>query len=103
MTVDGERRACRNLVIGRCRDEEPVATTHFFVEQANRILFVVVGPEGIGTDKLCETVSLVRGSAFDAAHFVENYGYAERCRLPGCFASGHAAADNVNGFDAHPA
>ena len=86
-----------------CRDEEAITAAHFLMKQADGVQFMIVRPEGVRADKFCQTVGLVRRRTFHAAHFVKNNGYAERCRLPGCFASGHAAADNVNGFDAHPA
>ena len=44
---------------------------------------------------------LVGVRAFDAAHFVQNDGNASICRLPGRFGTGHAAANDMNRFDAH--
>jgi hypothetical protein len=62
---------------------------------------VIVGPERVRADQLGQLVGLVGLRAFHAAHFVQNDGHAGIRRLPRCFRSGHAAADDMNGFDAH--
>ena len=101
IAVDGQRRTGGHLVIGSRRDDQTIQATHFFVKHANSIPFMVVRPEGVGADKLCEMIGFMRMGAFDAAHFVKNDGYAEIGSLPGCFRSGHAAADNMDRFDTH--
>ena len=62
---------------------------------------MVIRAEGVGADQLCQTVRLVGVSAFDAAHFMQDDGHASARDLPCCFTSGHAAADNMDGFHTH--
>ena len=81
--------------------DQAIRAAHFLMQHADGIRDVIVRPERIGTDQLRQFVGLVGISAFDAAHFVQDDGHACICGLPGGLRPGHAAADNMNGFDAH--
>ena len=68
------------------------------MQQADRIVLGVVGPETVGAHQLGEAVGMVRIGLRHRPHFVEHDGGAGFGRLPGGFGAGEAAADDVDGF-----
>ena len=54
--------------------------------------------EGVGADELGEAIGLVRRRAADAAHLVHDDVVAALGELPGGFAAGESAADDVDGL-----
>ena len=74
---------------------------HLGMQQPDRIGLGVVGAEGVGADQLGEAVGLVRLGAAHRAHFVQHDRHAGFGDLPCGFRAGKAAADDVDGLDAH--
>ncbi len=68
---------------------------HLFLQQPDGVIQLVAAKR-VGTDQFGEAVGLVDGGGSRGPHLVHDDAYAERGRLPGRFASGQAAADDVN-------
>ena len=102
--VDGQRPAGRGLVgvAGRAMINEP-ARRISSVEQADHALYSQSRAEGVGTDQLRQAIGLVGVGAADRAHLVQHHRGASLGDLPGGLAAGQAAADHVNGVQAHGA
>ncbi len=97
VAIDRQRAAGRHLMgVGRAHDER-TERAHLAVDDADRVVLRVVGAKGIGADELGEALGAVRFGAALRAHFVQNDGNAGLGDLPGRFAAGQAAADDVNG------
>ena len=75
----------------------PPAGAHLPVQEADGVLLVVVGAEGVGADELGQRAGLVGGGAGRRAHLVQDDGDAGLGGLPGGLGSGEAAADDVDG------
>jgi hypothetical protein len=69
---------------------------HFGVDDADGIVFRVIGAEGVGTDQLGKAVGLVCIGAAHRPHFVQDDRQAAPGDLPGGFGAGQAAADDVD-------
>ncbi len=69
---------------------------HLLMEEPDGIVRGVVGAERIGADELGESVGLMRLRRPRRPHLVERDGHGRRGELPGGFAAGKAAADDVN-------
>ena len=65
------------------------------MQYTDGIHFMIIGPEGIGADKLCQSVCLVCFRAFYPTHFMQDNGHTGIRGLPGGFRSGHAAANDM--------
>jgi hypothetical protein len=89
------------LVLGSLRHEQSAAAPHLFMQHSYSIACVVIGAKRVRTDKLSEAVGLVRIGAAIRAHLMQDDRYASIRRLPRRFAASHAAADNMDRFDAH--
>ncbi len=96
-TVNGQRTASGNLMGIRASHDERSGKAHLGMENTDGVGFCVVGAEGVGADELCKLFGLVRIGAANRAHFVQHDRYAGLCDLPGGFAAGKAAANDVNG------
>lgn len=96
MSIDDSagRRAVRIPIFKRALVLAGAA--HFLMQQADRIGFVIVGPEGVRAHQFGEAVGLVGFRLTHAAHFVQHHFDAGVCGLPGGFRAGHAAADNMD-------
>src|SRR5690606_26512104 len=98
MPIDGKGAASRKLVgVGGAHDQG-IAAAHLFMEQADRVLLVIVRAEAVRADELGKAVRAVRVGAFDPAHLVENDLGAGFGGLPGGFRASKAAADDMNWF-----
>ena len=95
ITVYRQGTTRRQFVRSRHFHDQPSRAAHFPMKQANSIAFVVVGPEGIGTDHFREMPGSVRESPDFGAHFVDDNRHAHLGGLPCGLGSGHAAADDV--------
>ncbi len=71
------------------------------MQQADGVVFVIIGAEGVGADQLGHTIGLVGIGLPLRAHFMEDHRHAKLCRLPCGFRTGKTAADNVNGLQCH--
>ncbi len=97
VAIDRERAAGRHLIgVGRAHDQRAEAA-HFLVQQADGVVFGVVGAERVRADEFREAVGLVRFGLARRAHFVQHHGDAAAGDLPGGFGTGEAAADHMNG------
>src|SRR5665647_1102513 len=74
---------------------------HFLMQQADRIVVLVVGAEGIRADQLGKAVGLVHRRRAQRPHFVQHDRHAALRELPGSLRAGEAAADDMNGFQGH--
>ena len=75
----------------------PPGGAHLPVQEADGVLLVVVGAEGVGADELGQGAGLVGGGAGRRAHLVQDDGDAGLGGLPGGLGAGEAAADDVDG------
>ncbi len=83
--VHGQRAARRELVgVGGAHDQR-AAAPHFFVQQADGVVLVVVGAEGVGADELGKAAGQVGLGELVRPHFVQDDGRAGFRRLPGGF------------------
>ena len=101
VAVDGERAAGRNLVAIAGPHDQRAGKPHLGMQQPDRIGLGVVGAEGVRADQLGKAVALVRLGAANGAHLVQHDRHASLGRLPRRFRAGEAAADDVDGIDAH--
>jgi hypothetical protein len=67
LAVDGKGRACRYPMLVRGTHDQRAKRTHFLVEQANCIVFGIVGAETVRADHLGEPVGFVRRGHVTAA------------------------------------
>src|ERR1700761_1867545 len=100
MPVDSQGAARRNLIGVRRAHDDRIAAPHFVMQQADSIIFAIVGAERVGADKLGAAIGLVRLGWLYRTHFMQGYGDAGFGELPCRFAAGEAAAYDMNGF--HP-
>ena len=101
VAVDGERAAGRHLVAIAGPHDQRAGKPHLGMQQPDRIGLGVVGAEGVRADQLGKAVALVRLGAANGAHLVQHDRHARLGRLPRRFRAGEAAADDVDGIDAH--
>ena len=95
VTIDGERGAGGHARrVGRAHHDR-AEPPHLFLDQADGVVDLV-GAERIAADELGEAVGLVHGRRAHRAHLVDRHVHAKFRRLPGGFAAGEAAADDVN-------
>ena len=69
------------------------------MQKADGVVLVIVGAEAVRADHLREPVGAMSESAGHRPHFVQDRRHARLRRLPGSLGPGHAAADDVDGFD----
>ena len=98
LAVDGERAAGGDGVAVGGGDDEAAGRPHLPVQQADGVLLVVVGAEGVRADELGQAVGLVGEGADHGAHLVQHDRHARLGDLPGGLGAGEAAADDVNGI-----
>ena len=98
LAVDRQRAASRDLMRVGATHDERVDRAHLAMNDADRIVGGVVGAEGIGTDEFRKLVGAMRLGAAHRAHFVQDDRNAALRDLPGSFATGEAAADNMDRF-----
>ena len=103
LAVDGERAAGGDGVAVGGGDDEAAGGAHLPVQQADGVLLVVVGAEGVGADELGQGVGLVGEGADRGAHLVQDDGHAHLGGLPGGLGAGEAAADDVDRVVGHGA
>ena len=97
VAVHRQRRSGGHFGLGRRRHHQRIELAHFVMEQADRVLFVVVGAEAVGADQFGQPRRLVRGAhVAAAAHFRQAHFQPAFRQLPCCFAAGQTAADDVN-------
>ncbi len=97
IAVDRQGRSGRHPRLGRRRHDQRIELAHLVMQQANGVLLVIVRAERVGTDQFGQARGLVRrGHLAAAAHFRKAHLQPALGELPGGFAAGHAAADNVN-------
>ena len=101
LAVDCQRAAGGHLMVRCGGDDQAARAAHFLVQHAHGIGRMVVRAEGIGADQLGQMVRLMGFGALYAPHFMQDHGHARVCGLPGGFGAGHAAADDMDRFDAH--
>ena len=96
LAIDGERAAGGKLV-AVCRGEnERACAAHLLMQEADGIARPIVRAERVGADKLGKRVGLVRLRLPHRAHLMQHRRHAGARELPGCLASGKAAADDMH-------
>src|SRR6185295_163465 len=68
------------------------------MQQADRVVRLIVGAERIGADEFRQRRRLVCGGAAQRAHFVQHGRYAMGGELPGGLTAGQSPADNMHGL-----
>ena len=101
VAVDGQRAAGRHLVGVAGRHDQRAGQPHLGMQQPDGVVLGVVGAERVGTDEFGKAVGLVRVGAAHRAHFVQDNRNAGLGRLPCCFRTGEAAADDVDWLHVH--
>ncbi len=96
VAIHRQRRAGGHAVRVAFAQDQRTQRAHLGMQQPDRVLLGIVGAEAVRADQFGELVGLVRGGAFDAAHFAEAHLEAGLGELPGGFGSGEAAADDVD-------
>ncbi len=96
--VDRQGAAGRHLVPIRTGHDQRTQATHLAVDDADRVAERVVGPKRVRTDEFRERVSLVRLGRAHGPHLVQDDGKTGSGDLPGGFAAGEPAADDVDRF-----
>ncbi len=79
------------------QQDERAGAAHLLVQQADRVVFGIVGAEGVGADELRQPVGMVRVGRDLRAHLVQPDRDAGARDLPGGLAAGEPAADDVDG------
>ena len=74
--------ATRGHLVGRRHSDQRPSEPHFGMQQADRVVFGIIGAEGIGTDELRQAIGLVRVGAANRAHFMQHDGNAGLRCLP---------------------
>ncbi len=82
VAVDGERAAGRHLVGVAGAHDQRAGQPHLGMQQADRVVFGIIGAEGIGTDELGQAIGLVRVRTANRAHFMQHDGNAGLRCLP---------------------
>ena len=72
-----------------------IAAAHLFMQQANRVVLVIVRPEGIGADQLRQLIGFMGVGIFDRAHFMDDDVMTGTGDLPCGFGPSQSAADNM--------
>ena len=85
IAVHGQRTACRQGMGVGHRHDQAIGGAHFPVQQADRILFVVVRAERVRADHFRQIAGLVGERANLGAHFVDHHRNAHVGGLPGGF------------------
>ena len=80
---------------GRCLQDQALGRPHLPMQEPDRVLFMIVGPERVRTDHLGEIAGAMREGALQGAHFVDDDGDAALHGLPSGLRARHAAADDV--------
>ena len=95
--VDRERRAGRNSVLVGSGHDQRAERPHFLVKQADRVVLGIVGAEAVRADHFRQPVGLMRRRPVAAAaHFRQADAQPSFGQLPGGFAPGEPAADDVD-------
>ena len=76
--------------------DQRAGAAHLLMQQADRIVFPIVGPERVGADEFRKPVRLMRVGSAHRAHLVQNDLAARLRCLPGCLAARQSAADDVD-------
>ncbi len=97
ITIHGQRRPCRHLVLVRHAHDQRIQLAHFMVDQSDRVEVGIIRPERVRTDQFGKPLALVGLGHADRAHFMEDDRDAGFGDLPGGFTAGKAAADNMDG------
>ncbi len=77
------------------RHDQRVGRPHLPMQKSNSIVLIIIGPEGIRTHQFGQPIGLMRVSASNRSHFVDNYLYVSTGCLPSRLRSCHATADYV--------
>ena len=101
VAVHGKRAAGGNLLAVRRAHDQRAEPAHFGVQQADCVVFLVVGAERIRADQFSVAIGLVRGGRAQRPHFMQLDRDAGLRQLPGGFRAGEAAADDVDRFRDH--
>ena len=96
LAIDRQCASCRDLIdVGRAHDQRAEAA-HFLMQEADGVVFLVVGAEGVRADELRERGGLVGRGRAQRTHLVEHDRDAARGDLPSRLGSGKPAADDVH-------
>ena len=97
LAVDRKRRSGGNAVdVGEAHDQR-AQRAHFLMEQADGVVFGIVGTEAVRADHFRQAIAVVGGSGVAAgAHFAEADTKAGLGQLPRRLAPGEPAADDVD-------
>jgi hypothetical protein len=82
------------MSVGDAHDQRAEAP-HLLVQQADRAGHGAVRPERIRADQFAQPARLVRGRHASGPHLVQHDRNVAGRQLPGGFAAGEAAADDV--------
>ncbi len=97
VAVHGHGRSGRHACNFARAHDERIQISHLVMQQADGILLVIVGAEGIGAHEFGETIRLVSVRRFaGSAHFRQAYLEAAPRQLPRRFAAGETAADDMD-------
>ena len=88
------------LLVGRAHDQR-AEPAHFRMQQADRVVVLVVGAERVRADQFGKAVGLVGGRLPQRPHLVQRHRHAGLRQLPGGLRAGQAAADDMDGFQGH--
>ena len=95
LAIDGERGAGRHAIASAARmTSEPSRRISSFSRPT--ALSSLSPRKRVGADQLGEPIGLVHGGRTHRPHLVQDDAHAARRRLPGGFATGEPAADDVN-------
>ena len=102
LAIDRQRRSGRHAGLFRSRHDQRTALAHLVMEQANRVLFVIVRAQRVRADQLGQPIGLVRGGALPAlvgggaAHLRQAHPPPAPRELPGRLGAGETAADDMD-------
>ena len=104
ITIHRHGRSGGNAGFFAGHHDKAVQPPHFVMQQADRVPVAIVRAEAVGADQLGQSVGLVGGGhVARAAHFGQADAETPLRQLPGRFASGEPAADDVDIVSHHGA
>jgi hypothetical protein len=98
VAVDRKRAAGGHLVCIRGVHDDRSEPAHFGVQEADGVVFMIVGTKRIRTNQLGITVGFVDGCRTQRPHFMQDDRNAGLRQLPGRLGPGEAAPDDMNGL-----
>ena len=95
VAIDGKSSSGGETVaVGRLYDQ-PASLPHFPVKKTDRVVLVVIGPEGVRADHFGIIAGLMGKGARARSHFVQDHRNPLFGGLPGGFGASQPAADDM--------